>query len=174
MFLRLTCTVAILSATAAAPGFAQAATNKAAVPAASAATTPAKPAPSGIADSATASRPDDRAAYEASGRRDPFVSLLARGDAKLPTSGRPAGVKGLLIGDLSVRGVLRTRGKLLAIVQSPDNKTYTVHPGDALLDGSVKVVATDAVIFLQRVDDPLSPVKQREIRKTLRISEETR
>ena len=72
------------------------------------------------------------------------------------------------------RGVLRTRGKLLAIVQSPDNKTSPVHPGAALLDGSVKVVATDAVIFLQRVDDPLSPVKQREIRKTLRISEETR
>jgi Tfp pilus assembly protein PilP len=174
MMLRLTCTVAILSAIAAAPGYAQAATNKAAAPAATAATTPAKAASSGTADSATTARPDERAAYEASGRRDPFVSLLARGDAKLPTSGRPGGVKGLMIGDLSVRGVLRSHGKLLAIVQSPDNKTYTVHPGDALFDGSVKVVATDAVIFLQRVDDPLSPVKQREIRKSLRISEETR
>jgi Tfp pilus assembly protein PilP len=174
MMLRLTCTVAILSAIAAAPGYAQAATNKAAAPAATAATPPAKAASSGTADSATTARPDERAAYEASGRRDPFVSLLARGDAKLPTSGRPGGVKGLMIGDLSVRGVLRSHGKLLAIVQSPDNKTYTVHPGDALFDGSVKVVATDAVIFLQRVDDPLSPVKQREIRKSLRISEETR
>jgi Tfp pilus assembly protein PilP len=174
MMLRLTCTVAILSAIAAAPGYAQAATNKAAAPAATAATTPAKAASSGTADSATTARPDERAAYEASGRRDPFVSLLARGDAKLPTSGRPGGVKGLMIGDLSVRGVLRSHGKLLAIVQSPDNKTYTVHPGDALFDGSVKVVATDAVIFLQRVDDPLSPVKQREIRKPLRTTEENR
>ena len=73
-----------------------------------------------------------------------------------------------------MRGVLRTNGKLLAIVQAPDNKTYTVHPGDALYDGTVKVVANDAVIFLQRVDDPLSPVKQREIRKTLRTTEENR
>ena len=69
---------------------------------------------------------------------------------------------------------MRTKGKLLAIVQAPDRKTYTVHSGDSLFDGTVKVVASDAVIFLQRVDDPLSPVKQREIRKPLRTTEENR
>jgi Tfp pilus assembly protein PilP len=83
-------------------------------------------------------------------------------------------VKGLLISEVSIRGVLRSKGQLLAIIQAPDNKTYSVHSGDALFDGTVKVVATDAVIFLQRVDDPLSPVKQREIRKTLRTPEENR
>jgi len=172
MCLRLTCSIVILSAAVAVPGYAQAASGKPAAPAPAAST--AAPATAGASTAATDVRPDDRAAYEPSGRRDPFSSLLARGDAKVPTTGRPLGVKGLLIGDLSVRGVLRSHGKLLAIVQAPDNKTYTVHPGDALFDGSVKVVATDAVIFLQRVDDPLSPVKQREIRKTLRISEEIR
>jgi len=65
-------------------------------------------------------------------------------------------------------------GALLAIVQAPDKKSYTLRPGDPLLDGAVKVVAKDAVIFVQRVDDPLSPVKQREIRKTLRTPEENR
>ena len=119
-------------------------------------------------------RPEDRAGYDPAGRRDPFVSLLSRGETRLPVGGRPVGVKGLLIGELSVRGVMRTNGKLLAIVQAPDNKTYTVHSGDALYDGTVKVVANDAVIFLQRVDDPLSPVKQREIRKPLRTTEENR
>ncbi len=121
-----------------------------------------------------ASRPEARAAYDRNGRRAPFVSLLSRGGTRLPSGGRPVGVTGLLISELSVRGVMRTDGKLLAIVQAPDNKTYSVHPGDALFDGTVKVVASDAVIFLQRVDDPLSPVKQREIRKTLRTSEENR
>lgn len=130
--------------------------------------TVAAPAPT------TPARPDDRAGYDPAGRRDPFVSLLARGDTKMPTGGRLAGAKGLLINEVSVRGVLRTNGKLMALVQAPDNKTYTIHPGDSLYDGTVKVVATDAVIFLQRVDDPLSPVKQREIRKTLRTIEETR
>ncbi len=137
------------------------------------ASAPAK-AQAAQAPAAPAPRPEDRAAYDPSGRRDPFVSLLSRGETRLPVGGRPIGVKGLLISELSVRGVMRTNGKLLAIVQAPDNKTYSIHPGDALFDGTVKVVANDAVIFLQRVDDPLSPVKQREIRKTLRTSEETR
>jgi hypothetical protein len=35
-------------------------------------------------------------------------------------------------------------------------------------------VGADAVVFLQRVEDPLSPVKQREIRKSLRTTEESR
>ena len=176
MCFRVTSRVVLLSALAAAPGYAQAAsTPKDAAPTTAATkgtgpTAPPAPAPA----NAPAARPEDRAAYDASGRRDPFVSLMSRGETTLPVGGRPVGTKGLLIGELSLRGILRTHGALLAIVQAPDNKTYTVHPGDSLFDGTVKVVATDAVIFLQRVDDPLSPVKQREIRKTLRTSEEIR
>jgi Tfp pilus assembly protein PilP len=173
MLLRLTCRVVVLSTVIAVPGFAQAAAgNEVATTA-----TPVTSAPKGtpVASSAPApARPEDRAGYDPAGRRDPFVSLISRGETRLPVGGRPIGAKGLLIGELSVRGVMRTGGKLLAIVQAPDNKTYTVHPGDALYDGTVKVVANDAVIFLQRVDDPLSPVKQREIRKTLRTTEENR
>lgn len=171
MMLRLICRVVLLSASMAVPGFAQAASTR---DGASTPVTTAAPRGTLAAAAAQAPRPEDRAGYDPAGRRDPFVSLLSRGESRLPVGGRPIGVKGLLIGELSVRGVLRTNGKLLAIVQAPDNKTYTVHPGDTLYDGTVKVVATDAVIFLQRVDDPLSPVKQREIRKTLRTTEETR
>lgn len=178
MLTRLTACLVLLSATMAVPGFAQAASKgtPSSVPPPPAATTPAGPAaPSTTAAAASsASRPDDRAAYDPSGRRDPFVSLLQVGDTKLPVGGRPRGVTGLLVSEVSLRGVLRSRGQLVAIIQAPDNKTYTVHPGDALFDGTVKVVAQDAVIFVQRVDDPLSPVKQREIRKTLRVSEENR
>jgi len=173
MLITPTFRVVLLSAALAAPGFG---------PSAAAAgndSTPATPvtAPKGPAAAPAPqvpTRPEDRAGYDPSGRRDPFVSLLSRGETRLPVGGRPAGIKGLLIGELSVRGVMRTSGKLLAIVQAPDNKTYTVHSGDALYDGTVKVVANDAVIFLQRVDDPLSPVKQREIRKPLRTTEENR
>jgi len=171
MLLRLTCRIALVSTVLAAPAQAASADNN------GTATPVTTSAPKGILAAAAAqspARPEDRAGYDPAGRRDPFVSLLSRGETRLPVGGRPIGTKGLLINELSVRGVLRTKGKLLAIVQAPDNKTYTVHPGDALYDGSVKVVATDAVIFLQRVDDPLSPVKQREIRKTLRTTEETR
>jgi len=173
MLPRLTACFVLFSAAMAVPGFAQAAAGKSAtasVPTAA----PATPTTPTTASAPASTRPDDRAAYDPSGRRDPFVSLLQIGDTKLPVGGRPRGVKGLLVSELSLRGVLRSRGQLVAIVQAPDNKTYTVHPGDTLFDGTVKVVAQDAVIFVQRVDDPLSPVKQREIRKTLRVTEENR
>ena len=174
MLLRPTFRIALISAAMALPGFAQATaatdgdSSTPVTPAAASKAAAAAPAPQ------VPARPEDRAGYDPAGRRDPFVSLLSRGETKLPVGGRPVGTKGLLIGEVSVRGVMRTKGKLLAIVQAPDNKTYTVHSGDALYDGTVKVVANDAVIFLQRVDDPLSPVKQREIRKPLRTTEENR
>lgn len=174
MLIPATCRLVVLSLCVAAPGFAQAAASHTPpVPTAPRASKPARPATPPATQAAPAS-PEDRVGYDPAGRRDPFVSLLARGETRAPQGGRPRGVKGLLINELSVRGVLRTNGKLLAIVQAPDNKTYTLHPGDDLFDGNVKVVASDAVIFLQRVDDPLSPVKQREIRKPLRTTEETR
>jgi len=173
MLIRLTSRAVLLSVALALPGAAHAAPAAKAAPT-TPATTQAPKRPLAAPAAEAPARPDDRAGYEPAGRRDPFVSLLSRGETRLPVGGRPLGVKGLLISELSVRGVLRTNGKLLAIVQAPDHKNYTVHPGDALYDGNVKVVATDAVIFLQRVDDPLSPVKQREIRKTLRTTEETR
>ena len=174
MLLRTTFRIALISAAMTLPGFAQA--TAATHGDSTTPVTPVPPAKSAAAAPApqVPARPEDRAGYDPAGRRDPFVSLLSRGETKLPVGGRPVGTKGLLIGEVSVRGVMRTKGKLLAIVQAPDNKTYTVHSGDALYDGTVKVVANDAVIFLQRVDDPLSPVKQREIRKPLRTTEENR
>ncbi len=36
------------------------------------------------------------------------------------------------------------------------------------MDGSIKSIAQDAVVFSQDVNDPLSLVKEREVRKTIR------
>lgn len=123
----------------------------------------------------TAAKPaDERAAYDPDGRRDPFTSLALSGASLAPGSNRPAGVRGLLVSELSLRGVVQSQQRLLATVQGPDKRTYTLSNGDQLLDGSVKVITADAVVFLQQVADPLSPIKQREIRKTLRPTEENR
>ena len=59
-----------------------------------------------------------------------------------------------------------------ALLQSPDNHTFIVHPGDKVLDGTVKTITQDGVVFSQDVSDPLSLVKQREVRKSIR--QETR
>lgn len=107
--------------------------------------------------------------YDPAGRRDPFVSLLGRGgDLPSTTGSRPAGLAGLLINELSLKGVLKSgKGVFIALLQSPDNHTYVVHPGDKVLDGVVKTITQDAIVFSQDVNDPLSLVKQREVRKTI-------
>jgi hypothetical protein len=108
-------------------------------------------------------------AYDSAGRRDPFVSLLRRGTDPKSAGSRPAGPPGLMIGEVTVKGIVRDRSGFIAMVQGPDNKqTFMVRPGEKLMDGTVKAITADAVVFSQDVNDPMSMVKQKEIRKTVR------
>jgi Tfp pilus assembly protein PilP len=110
-------------------------------------------------------------AYNPEGRRDPFVSLTQRGaDPRSPAS-RPPGLPGLLIGEVSVKGILKDPSGYIAMIEAPDKKTYIVRSGQKLMDGSIKSITADAVVFSQDVSDPLSLVKQREIRKVVRATD---
>ena len=112
--------------------------------------------------------------YDPAGRRDPFVSLVGRGSSPDPGAVRPPGVPGMLIDEISLKGIMKERSGFVALLQGPDKKTYAVRQGQRLLDGTVKSITQDAVVFSQDVNDPLSTVKQKEIRKTLRSGEENR
>jgi type IV pilus assembly protein PilP len=108
--------------------------------------------------------------YDPAGRRDPFISLTGRG-GELPTAGgaRPPGIAGVLVSEVSVKGMLKSgKGGFIALVQVPDGHSYWIHAGDKVFDGAVKSITQDAVVFSQDVNDPLSLVKQREVRKTIR------
>ena len=133
---------------------------------------PSQPAPQPV--EAAAPPPAPAFSYDPTGRRDPFISLVGRGSTVAHTGERPAGVPGLLINEVSLKGIMREQSGFIALVQGPDKKTYAVRPGQRLLDGSVKAITQDTVVFSQDVNDPLSLVKQREIRKTLRSGEENR
>jgi type IV pilus assembly protein PilP len=134
----------------------------------------AQPAPqpggqSPAAPQAEAPAPQGAFTYDPAGRRDPFVSLLMGGAPTRPTgASRPPGLPGLLIGEVAVKGVLKSKGSFVAILQAADSKTYLAHTGDRVMDGAVKSITQDAVVFSQDVNDPLSLVKQREVRKTIR------
>ena len=107
--------------------------------------------------------------YDPDGRRDPFVSLIGRGaDVAVNPANRPAGLPGVLINEVSVKGIFKSDKGYIALLQTPDSKTYIVHAGEKLLDGSVKAITQDSVVFSQDVNDPLSLVKQREVRKSIR------
>lgn len=139
-------------------------------PAPPASTPPAGTAPAAGADKNVPPPPGAGYSYDPSGRRDPFVSLAGRGgDMPAPGTTRPQGVPGLLVSEVTVKGVLKSpKGGLIALVQGPDNRTYIIRAGDKVWDGSVKAITPDAVVFSQDVNDPLSLVKQREVRKAIR------
>jgi Tfp pilus assembly protein PilP len=125
-------------------------------------TAPPQPPAAGVGPAATY-------AYNPEGRRDPFVSLLRRAaDAKTRQGKAPVGVAGFLVSELSLKGIMLSRGDHVALVTGPDNKTYMVRANDRLLDGSVRAVTADSLVCLQDVNDPLSLTKQREVRLTLR------
>ena len=109
--------------------------------------------------------------YEPAGRRDPFISLIGRGEDQRSPAVRPPGLSGLLIGEVTVKGVMKDRTGFLAMLRAPDNKTYTARVGDKLFDGTVKSISQEKVIFSQDVNDPLSLVKQREVPKPVRQTE---
>ena len=78
---------------------------------------------------------------------------------------------GLLVNEITVKGVIRGTSGYLAMIQSPDKKTYIIRSGDRLADGSVKTITQDGVVFSQDVHDPLSLVKQREVPKRVRATD---
>jgi Tfp pilus assembly protein PilP len=133
-----------------------------------------KPAPPAAAPAASAQpqpEPTPAYSYDAKGRRDPFVSLLSRGTDSTPTGSRPAGLPGLLIGEVTVKGIVRDRSGFLAMIQGSDTRTFIVRSGEKLMDGTVKAITADSVVFSQDVSDPLSMVKQKEVRKTVRSAD---
>jgi Tfp pilus assembly protein PilP len=170
--IRLTSAWAVAAVLAAASAYAQAPAAppaKAGQPAPPATPAPKKDLPA----------PPPNYEYQAGGRRDPFISLVNKGndgktDAGAATAKRAEGVPGLITAELSVRGILQTRGTWVAMVSGPDGKVYTVRAGDKLADGIVRSVNATTVVILQEVNDPLSLEKQREVRKFLRGGEEVK
>lgn len=125
--------------------------------------------PSAIPDQAP---PGEGYTYNPEGRRDPFVSLLQRGTDLRGPMNRPEGIAGLVIGEITVKGIVKTQRGFFAMVVGPDNRTYIVRPNDRVFDGTVRAITESEIVFSQEVNDPLSLVKQREVRKPLRALQE--
>ncbi|HJZ70676.1 MAG TPA: hypothetical protein VKE51_02995 [Vicinamibacterales bacterium] len=158
-----------------APAAKQGAASATPVPAAtSGESKPSAPAATPQAPAAPAPPAPEAYSYRADGRRDPFQSLTANGALAAATSHKGEGPAGLAVNDISVRGVMQSRGAHVAMIMGPDNKTYIVHQGDKLLDGTIRTITAQGLVVVQEVNDPLSLVKQREVRKLLRSLEDVK
>jgi hypothetical protein len=121
--------------------------------------------------------------YNSMGRRDPFVSLQRPVAADRGPKSRKPGMEGFLIQEVALKGIVKTKGGgigsakqagFIAIVLGADGKSYFVSTGQRLYDGVIVGVDASSVTFRQEVTDPLSPVKTREVRKSLNALEEAR
>jgi Tfp pilus assembly protein PilP len=131
-----------------------------------------KPAEKAAETAAPPPPPQETYSYQPLGRRDPFLNLLGTGrDTGAATARRGEGPASMTTAEISVRGILQSRGALVAMVTGPDGKTYVVHSGDKLSDGTIKSITPQGLIVIQEVNDPLSLVKQREVTKLLHALE---
>ena len=121
--------------------------------------------------------------YNSGSRRDPFVSLQRPVAADRGPKTRKPGMEGFLIQEVALKGIVRTKGTGIGVAGKPghiamflgaDGKSYFVTTGQRLYDGVITAVDATSVTFRQEVTDPLSPVKTREVRKSLYASEEAR
>jgi hypothetical protein len=142
-----------------------AATSTPGAPAAPAVTTPAQPAEMAPAP--------ENYAYQPEGRRDPFLNLLGTGEVQTMLR-HGDGPGSMTVAEVSVRGIMQSKGALIAMVEGPDKKTYVVHQGDKFADGAIKTITPQGLVVMQDINDPLSLVKHREIRKMLRSIEDAK
>jgi Tfp pilus assembly protein PilP len=121
--------------------------------------------------------------YNSQGRRDPFVSLQRPVSADRGPKTRKPGMEGFLIQEVALKGIVKTKGGglgsarqpgFIAVLLGADGKSYFVTTGQRLYDGAIVSVDATAVMFRQEVTDQLSPVKTREVRKSLNALEEAR
>jgi Tfp pilus assembly protein PilP len=121
--------------------------------------------------------------YNPQGRRDPFVSLQRPVAADRGPKTRKPGMEGFLIQEVALKGIVKTGGGgagiatrpgYIAIFLGTDGKSYFVTTGQRLYDGVITAVDATSVSFRQEVTDPLSPVKTRDLKKSLYGTEEAR
>jgi Tfp pilus assembly protein PilP len=151
-------------------------------PAVAAKATASKPAAKAVAPAATKISADAKAAdasksaeapkapkpeekkWAMSGKRDPFFSPVVQ----QPTgSGCSTGKKCLEIGQINLRGVVKSENGFIAVVTNSLNKAYFLRENDPVFNGYVMRITGDTVVFQETVQDKLGKPLTREVVKRI-------
>ena len=99
-----------------------------------------------------------------SGKRDPFFSPVVQA----PTgSGCSSGKKCLEIGQINLRGVVKSENGFIAVVTNSLNKAYFLRENDPVFNGYVMRITGDTVVFQETVQDKLGKPLTREVTKKI-------
>ncbi len=93
--------------------------------------------------------------------RDPFVSpVVERVREAMTCTG--TGRQCLLVGEISLRGVVRSPNGFIAVVVNGEH-TYFLHENDPLADGAVERITRDAIILREHSSDSVGRPLTREV-----------
>ena len=111
--------------------------------------------------------------YDDGGRRDPFRSLLVRRNRPDARGPRPPGIPGLVIDDVTLKGVFMTpQGGVAQVQTSQRGASFLLRVGDQLYDGEVVDIRFQKddvaeIVFKQGVVDPSAIRPFREVVKKI-------
>jgi Tfp pilus assembly protein PilP len=98
------------------------------------------------------------------GKRDPFFSPVVQ---QTSGSGCSTGKKCLEIGQINVRGVVKSENGFIAVVTNSLNKAYFLHENDPVFNGYVVRITGDSVVFQETMQDKLGKPFTREVVKRI-------
>jgi Tfp pilus assembly protein PilP len=98
------------------------------------------------------------------GKRDPFFSPVVQ---QTGGSGCSTGKKCLEIGQINLRGVVKSDNGFIAVVTNNMNKAYFLRENDPVFNGYVVKITGDSVVFQETMQDKLGKPFTREIVKRI-------
>ncbi len=113
-------------------------------------------------------------AYNAKGKRDPFLSLI------VPPKAKPVKKKGASpfesydISEIKLLAIASDRNRYYALIRLPDKKTYTITEGMSLglQGGKVERITREAVVITEYITDYRGNIKPRDTTLKLHKGEE--
>ena len=108
-------------------------------------------------------KPEDKK-WSMTGKRDPFFSPVVQ---QAGGSGCSTGKKCLEIGQINLRGVVKSDNGFIAVVTNNMNKAYFLRENDPVFNGYVVKITGDSVVFQETMQDKLGKPFTREIVKKI-------
>jgi len=140
-----------------------------------------KPAPVKAAETAAgkgvetkdAKAEDEAHLYDKKGKRDPFVSLIAKTEEKKPKKGQTP-LENYDVSAIKVLGIIVGEKGNYASIVLPDGKAYTLKEGMTigLHEGKIQSINKDQIVIRELIKDYKGVIKPKETILRLREKEE--
>jgi Tfp pilus assembly protein PilP len=108
--------------------------------------------------------------YDAKGRRDPFMSLVAVAKRKPDVKKKANPIENYDVSEIKLSAIVWDRQQSYALITLPDNKSYTIRKGMTLglYGGKVQDIARDNVLIREQIKDYRGRLKTKDTLLKLR------